>query len=66
MLYIEKGPAPEALTQEKRNGVKRYDELQTSTKDAIKMCLLTEQYHLCAYCMQRISLQDMSIEHYIP
>lgn len=32
-------------------------------KDELRTCLLTEQGHICCYCMQRISSDKMKIEH---
>lgn len=66
MLYIEKQREPIALTNEKRKGLKFYSDISGNTKTAIKESLLQEQGYLCAYCMQRIELQNMTIEHYIP
>lgn len=65
MIYIEKGFQPEALIQAKRNGLQCYDDMDTATKDAIKKNLYAEQYHLCAYCMRKLNLSTMQIEHYI-
>lgn len=66
MLYIEKQREPIELTNEKRNGLKSYNDMSSNTKTKIRKTLLREQGHLCAYCMQRIDLQNMTIEHYIP
>ena len=65
MVHIQKGPAPQALIQAKRLHLTCYDEMDTATKTAIKEDLLSEQYHLCAYCMRRIHLDTMQIEHYL-
>lgn len=35
-------------------------------KNKMKETLLSEQGHLCAYCMTRIFLESSTIEHYIP
>lgn len=66
MFYIEKQREPIELTNEKRNGLKSYNDMSSNTKTKIRKTLLREQGHLCAYCMQRIDLQNMTIEHYIP
>lgn len=66
MLYIEKQREPIELTNEKRNGLKSYNDMSSNTKTKIRKTLLREQGYLCAYCMQRIDLQNMTIEHYIP
>lgn len=64
MLYIEKDPEPAALIQAKRDGLKDYDEMTTDVKDKIKEHLAAEQGYLCAYCMRRLDLDTMQIEHY--
>ncbi len=68
MILITKGPEPPELTDAKRRGLKDYDELENKpeVRKAIKKQLLKEQGHLCAYCMQRITIDAMGIEHYIP
>ena len=65
MVHIQKNAPPMELIQARRNGLVDYNGMDTPTKDAIKSNLLTEQYHLCAYCMRRIKLDSMQIEHYI-
>lgn len=65
MLYINKRHEPEELINDKRHGLKSYIELTNTTKNAIKESLLNEQGYLCAYCMQRINMQNATIEHYI-
>lgn len=65
MLYIEKGPEPEALTQAKRNGLRDYGEMTSDVKTEIKKQLAQEQGYLCAYCMRRLKLDTMQIEHYV-
>lgn len=65
MLYIKKQHEPKQLTDDKRQGLKSYIELTHATKNIIKESLLNEQGYLCAYCMQRITMKDATIEHYI-
>lgn len=65
MLYIKKKTEPLALTQAKRNGLQCYDEMTTDVKDAIRKQLAEEQGYLCAYCMRRMRLETMQIEHYV-
>lgn len=64
MIHIQKGTSPQALIQAKRAGLTNYDDMDTPTKNAIKEQLLAEQYYLCAYCMRRIDLKSIRIEHY--
>ncbi len=42
-----------------------YDDMDSETRAAIKKRLFEEQYHLCAYCMCRLDLDTLQIEHYI-
>ncbi|MEG1929915.1 MAG: retron system putative HNH endonuclease [Anaerovorax sp.] len=65
MIHIIKGAEPQALTQEKRNEVKLYSALTTDTLDAIRKQMLEEQGYLCAYCMRRIVLGSITIEHFL-
>lgn len=66
MLYIKKGHEPETLIQAKRAGLKHYDNMTTDVKDAVKTQLAQEQGWLCAYCMRRLRMETMQIEHYKP
>lgn len=71
MIFIQKGNAPQALSNARRRlkttpGARvNYDSLTGKEKDDIKAALLKEQGYLCAYCMRRIGLQNSSIEHYL-
>lgn len=65
MLYIEKKAEPLALTQAKQNGLQCYDDMTTNVKDVIRKQLAEEQGYLCAYCMRRMRLETMQIEHYV-
>lgn len=53
MILITKTPEPQELTDAKRRGLKDYKELEhePEVRRAIKQQLLSEQGHLCAYCM---------------
>lgn len=66
MLYIKKGHEPEALIQAKREGLRHYDDMTADVKDIVKRSLFAEQGELCAYCMRRLRLETMQIEHYTP
>ena len=66
MLYIEKKQEPNELIQEKRKGLTDYRNLSGKPKEAVQVSLLEEQGCLCAYCMRRISLENVQIEHYLP
>lgn len=66
MLYIKKGREPQALIQVKRDGLKHYDNMTAEVKAIVNQHLAAEQGHLCAYCMRRLRLDTMTIEHYQP
>jgi uncharacterized protein (TIGR02646 family) len=62
MLYIKKGTEPRSLSAHRNTPGATYDSLD---KSETKNYLLAEQGHLCAYCMSRIRIDSMQIEHYI-
>lgn len=63
MLYIKKGKEPESLTQYKKEKYAYYD---GCNKVDIRNALLRDQGSLCAYCMRRIEIDTMKIEHWLP
>ncbi len=63
MLLINKGKEPNSLTIYKKQSNAYYD---GCNKGDIRQALLKEQGYLCAYCMRRISVDKMKIEHYEP
>ncbi len=64
MLYIEKGKEPDSLTRYKKQRHAYFDGFRE--KDDIRKKLLEEQGYLCAYCMRRIDIRHMKIEHWYP
>jgi len=61
---IEKEVEPQALTRWKRtNGGLRYRDLPSEERRAIRSACLVEQYGLCAYCCQSITVDDSHNEH---
>lgn len=66
MIKIIKGLEPISLTTYKRSFNATYDDLDKSCKDDIRVHLLREQKNICAYCMGKININNMKIEHYIP
>ncbi|GAB6168828.1 hypothetical protein JCM1393_12880 [Clostridium carnis] len=62
MLLIKKGREPNSLTIYKKQINAYYD---GCNKGDIRQALLKEQGYLCAYCMKRISEDNMKIEHYV-
>ena len=66
MIHIVKGREPQRLTEYRLSTQKAsYDGLGTDVKNEIRAKLLDEQGHICAYCMERIRMDTVTIEHYI-
>ena len=63
MLLIKKGQEPPSLTEYRKQKYATYD---GCNKEPIRENLLAEQGYLCAYCMKRISKDNMKIEHWKP
>lgn len=61
MLYIEKSQEPAELTQAKRDGLSRYEDLSGEPKKAVQQALLREQGAVCAYCMKRVSIETFKL-----
>lgn len=61
MIFIKKGREPRSLTEYKMQSNAYFD---GCNKKDIRKALLEEQGYLCAYCMKRISEDNMKIEHY--
>lgn len=60
------GWEPEELTAWKRvNSGKHYQDLQPEIRQAIRRAAIKEQFSLCGYCCQRISLKNSTNEHVI-
>lgn len=66
MRLIIKENEPQSLTTYKQSEGAKFSNLSSSCKLDIKNQLLREQRNLCAYCMGKITLANMKIEHYIP
>lgn len=67
MKRIIKLAEPQSLTQHRANQPATYDGLPLGAKDELRQNLLTEQGHICCYCMKRIpeiSSPYMKVEHY--
>ncbi len=65
MREIKKGVEPRQLTAYKIQPGAKYDGPEfTEVKNAVRDQLLKEQGHLCAYCMQRIKVTEMKVEHW--
>ncbi len=56
MRAIDKGPEPKALPAYRAVPGATYDGKDfTPVKDAIRDAILRDQFHLCCYCLRRIS-----------
>lgn len=64
MLYIRKENIPVSLLKYRQDKYAYYDGYKE--KDDVRKALLQEQGYLCAYCMRRIDLKNMKIEHWKP
>ena len=64
MIYIKKGKEPASLTAYKKQKYVYFDGYDK--KDDIREQLLKDQGYLCAYCMRRIDIKHMKIEHWYP
>lgn len=62
MKRIVKGREPQSLLQHRLKPFADYDNYPE--KDELRTSLLSEQGHICCYCMQRISIDKMKIEHW--
>lgn len=66
MLYIKKQNQPDKFTQYAGSVNAHFDDMPSEVKSVLRKSLLEEQGYLCAYCMQRIAVDDVKIEHYVP
>lgn len=60
VIYKGKSPLHNQLTSA------TFETLEASVKKSLKEQLLKEQKGVCAYCMTRIGLDTMKVEHYLP
>ena len=65
MVIIKKGPPPERLIAFQRREGAAYDSVDFPRED-VYTALLKEQGGLCAYCMCRITAENIHIEHWVP
>jgi len=64
---INKGQEPKSLVRWKRkNSNKRYQNLDAEVRQEVRTACVAEQFHLCAYCCQRISMEKSVNEHIEP
>ncbi|WP_223457226.1 MULTISPECIES: retron system putative HNH endonuclease [unclassified Pseudomonas] len=64
MRKIDKGMEPPSLTRFKHsNKTSRYQDLPPDERRLIRASCISEQYGLCAYCCQSITIDDAHNEH---
>jgi uncharacterized protein (TIGR02646 family) len=66
MKYITKENEPNSLIEHRTKEHSCYDNIPTDAKKVLKEALLSEQGHVCCYCMKRIHFEDMKVEHWKP
>ena len=72
MLPIKKGPAPQELINATRriegtpNATLSWRNITSPEREATLQALLDEQGHLCAYCTDKIKMDNAHVEHIIP
>lgn len=70
MIEIKKGTEPKELLEYRKKKFASYADMPADVKKKVIESLLSEQGHLCAYCMTRIDENDSkhkaTIEHCIP
>lgn len=74
MIEIKKGKEPGKLLWYRKQIGASYEDMDKEVKDELLEQLLTEQGHICAYCMRRIPevrelpgrVAPVSIEHWLP
>ncbi|CAI0904874.1 retron system putative HNH endonuclease [Serratia proteamaculans] len=64
MRFINKRGEPRLLTSYRAAGGEYDGRNFTPVKDSIRLSLLQDQGHLCAYCMSRITIDNMKVEHW--
>ena len=65
MIYIQKRPEPDLLLKYRYQINARFDDMDSDVKKQLRESLLSEQGHLCAYCMKRIDgMKNVKIEHF--
>lgn len=64
MIKIIKKSEPSSLTNHRCQSYSTFDNLPAEAKDELRQSLISEQGYLCCYCMTRISVENMHIEHW--
>jgi uncharacterized protein (TIGR02646 family) len=67
MKQIIKNAEPNSLLQHRATKFANFDNIPLATKEELRQSLLSEQGHICCYCMKRIPEHTspyMKVEHY--
>lgn len=65
MIYIQKKSEPDLLLKYRHQMNASFDDMDSDVKKQLRVSLLKEQGHLCAYCMKRIvDVKNVKIEHF--
>jgi uncharacterized protein (TIGR02646 family) len=64
MKHINKGKEPASLLSYRKQPQATYEDYRE--KDELRESLLKEQGYICCYCMERITKDNMKIEHWRP
>lgn len=67
MKQIVKKEEPNSLLQHRASQFANFDNIPLATKEELRQSLLSEQGHICCYCMKRIPEHTspyMKVEHY--
>lgn len=67
MKQIVKNAEPNSLVQHRASQFANFDNIPLATKEELRQNLLSEQGHICCYCMKRIpehSFPYMKVEHF--
>jgi uncharacterized protein (TIGR02646 family) len=64
MRAIDKGREPTSLAEYRAGQHATYEDMPSAVKDSLRDALLGEQGCLCAYCMSRITRNNMRVEHW--
>lgn len=74
MVEIKKGREPDKLLHYRQQNGASYEQMDKDVKDELLEKLLSEQGHICAYCMRRIpekrslpvGVAPVTVEHWLP
>jgi len=67
MKQIVKNAEPNSLLQHRASQFANFDNIPFATKEELRQSLLSEQGHICCYCMKRVpehTVPYMKVEHY--